>query len=239
MTEIEIDVKVHAGAFELEVALHADGPTVLIGPNGSGKSTLLRTIAGALAPHRGHIRVGDHVLVDTSSGTFEPPERRRVGYVPQGLGLFPNMTVIENVAFGLRFGGGVGRDRAHERAVDMLDELGVANLKDRRVGQLSGGERQRVALARALATDPAILLLDEPLSALDVTARRDVRVFLRRWLERFAGPFILVTHDVRDLSTVDAPVVVLEAGSVVQSGRLDALEAAPANAFVREFTMAP
>jgi ABC-type Fe3+/spermidine/putrescine transport system ATPase subunit len=209
----------------VEVAgLHASlsgGAVSLIGPNGSGKTTVLRVLAGALRPDSGDVVVGGRPVA--GQGVWVPPEDRRVAYVPQGLGLFPHLSVVENIAF--------GADR--ERASAMLETLGLRSLAERRPGGLSGGEAQRVALARALVTDPQLLLLDEPLAALDIGARREVRAWL---VAQLAGRDVVwVTHDARDVRALGGQAVVLKEGAVAQTGNPSELASDPANPFVAEF----
>ncbi len=222
------------GRLDLDVRLEG-GPraVALVGPNGAGKTTVLRTIAGAHRPARGAIRVGDQVLFDSRRGTNLPPEERRVGYVPQGYGLFPHLRVLDNVRFGLSGAGGRGNgDRA--TALAMLERMGADHLARRWPATLSGGERQRVALARALVTEPRILLLDEPLAALDAAARRTLRRRLAERLLERAVPALVVTHDIHDIVALDADVCVIEAGRIVQRGSAAALAARPATEFVAE-----
>lgn len=230
-------LRVGIGSFVLDAALDGGAqPLALIGPNGSGKTTVLRAVAGAIPVERAEIAVGEHVLESTDQDLHVPMERRRIGYVPQGYRLFPHLDVKDNVAFGLSTGAlrrPVAERRA--RAIHVLDELGCADLADRRVDGLSGGERQRVALARALALDPQLLLLDEPLAALDATRRRSVRRALADHLASFGKPAVIVTHDVRDVAALGATVVALEGGRVVQRGSLDEVSARPATDFVAEF----
>lgn len=230
-------VRLSAGSFSLDVSLGgATGVIALIGPNGSGKTTVLRALAGAVLPESAELVVSGAVLEHTEQGVRVPIEARRVGYVPQGYGLFTHLSVVDNVAFGLSTGTQrVPKRERHERVTALLAELGCAELAERRVHELSGGERQRIALARALVTRPRMLLLDEPLAALDVSIRRDVRALLSRHLDEFEGPCVLVTHDVRDVEALAKTVVVLDAGRVVQAGTLAELRAAPVNAFVAEF----
>ena len=222
------------GALSVDVDIEAEDETVaLVGPNGAGKTTLLRTIAGAYRPAQGLIRLGGRILVDTAGGVELRPEQRRVGYVPQGYGLFPHLSVLDNVAFGRA--ATTTRASARAAAAELLGGMGCGHLASRSLSGLSGGERQRVALARALLVEPEILLLDEPLAALDVAARREVRGHLAEHLRRHAGPAVLVTHDARDARALAASVVVLDSGKVIQRGTCAELTAAPANAFVAEF----
>ena len=194
------------GALELDVRLEGgERPVALVGPNGSGKSTLLRTIAGAYRPSRGTIAVGGDVLFDSRRGIDLPPEKRRVGYVPQGYGLFPHLRVVDNVRFGLA--GASRRDNgARAAALAVLEQLGAGHLDQRWPETLSGGERQRVALARALVIEPRMLLLDEPLAALDAAARRAMRRRLADRLAESGVPALVVTHDIHDIVALDAEV---------------------------------
>ncbi len=235
-------MRVRAGTFVLEAKLEGgSAPVAVVGPNGSGKTTLLRAVAGAYAAFEGRIEVDGRVLADSEKGVGLPPEARRVGYVPQGYGLFPHLTVAANVAFGLA--GGTGRRPSAERnaAVDaVLEEMGCAHLARRMPKALSGGEQQRVALARALVTEPDMLLLDEPLAALDPAARRDMRGFLADRLRRRAKPAIVATHDARDVHALGAAAVcVLEDGRVRQTGPPADVAAQPANGFAAEFFALP
>ena len=212
----------------------------MIGPNGSGKTTLLRALIGAIVTDRTYIAIGDEVLVDTDRRIDPPIEHRKIGYVPQGYGLFPHLNVIDNVAFGLS----VRRPRASRsdgraRAQRALASLGCAELAFRPVAGLSGGEQQRVALARALVIEPRLVLLDEPMAALDPTTRRSVRRALAERLRSLGPPTIIVTHDVRDVAHFGAVVCVMEYGRVVQTGSLDDLRASPASDFVAEFVGEP
>ncbi len=231
------NVQVCAGALSIDVELAGDErPIALVGPNGSGKTTLLRAIAGAHRPMTGEVVVGDHVLFSTARSVDVPTEQRRLAYVPQGYGLFPHLRVVDNVAFGLSTGSG-RRTRSARRAlaIQALEELDCGHLAQRLPAKLSGGEQQRVSLARALVTAPQMLLLDEPLAALDVSSRRSVRAFLGRRLQALQRPSIVVTHDVRDVVALAATIWVIDAGQIVQCGDLAALAAAPANDFVAEF----
>ncbi len=226
------------GTLELDVALEGGAGTLaLVGPNGSGKTTLLRLLAGAMPARTAEVVVAGKVLASTREAKSLPMESRGVGYVPQGYGLFPHLSVIDNVAFGLSTGPRrLSRQARRAKARVALAELGCEALAGRRVRGLSGGEQQRVALARALVLEPALLLLDEPLAALDATARRSVRAFLAERLQAYGRPSVLVTHDVRDVVALGATVCVLAAGRVVQRGSVADLRANPANEFVAEFT---
>jgi molybdate transport system ATP-binding protein len=216
MAELRLDVAVQLRAFTLRVALDVGGETVaVVGPSGAGKSTLLRAVAG-LVPARGSVEL------DGRDWSALPPERRSVGFVFQDFALFPHLSVRGNVAFG----GPPG---------DLLDRLGIAHLADARPRELSGGERQRVALARALARKPEVLLLDEPLAALDPHTRDTIRVELRATLRELGLPTIVVTHDFVDAAALADRVGVLVDGALVQVGRAEELIAAPVTPFVARF----
>ena len=232
-----VEVRAQVGALNLDVTLDGSADTaVLVGPNGAGKTTLLRILTGATRPNRGRITVAGTVLFDAEAGIDLPPEQRRIGYVPQGYGLFPHLDVIDNVAFGLAHGPRRLPTKAErrERAMQMLEELGCARLASAYPAALSGGEEQRVALARALVVEPELLLLDEPLSALDVASRRTTRAFLAEHLRSRAKPTLVVTHDVRDLRALGAEVFVLEGGTIVQRGSAEVLTADPKSEFIAE-----
>ncbi|MCA9692931.1 MAG: ABC transporter ATP-binding protein, partial [Myxococcales bacterium] len=229
-----VAVEAQVGGLSLAVELAGDErPTAIVGPNGAGKTTLLRIIAGAVRPARGHITIGGRPVLDSARGLDLPPEARCVGYVPQGYGLFPHLRVIDNVAFGLSFGSRKLTRAARRRsAAALLEALECGHLAERSPRELSGGEAQRVALARALVVEPQLLLMDEPLAALDAPARRALRRFLAAHLRRRERPSIVVTHDPRDVLALDAIVCVLEAGRVVQQGAAAELQRAPASEFV-------
>ncbi|MBT6179457.1 MAG: ABC transporter ATP-binding protein [Deltaproteobacteria bacterium] len=230
----QISMKLGLGALDLEVNIEGSRqPTALIGPNGSGKTTLLRAVAGAFTPDVGRFQIGDNVLFDSQSEIDRAPEQRKVGYVPQGFGLFPHLRVIDNVAFGLS--AKLSREARRSLASKQLEQINGTELSNRWPSTLSGGEKQRIALARALITEPDLLLLDEPLSALDVSARRSLRAHLAQHLSNSETPTIIVTHDIRDVVALEATVIVLEKGRIVQRGSLDDLRANPANDFVAEF----
>jgi molybdate transport system ATP-binding protein len=237
---LRAQLQVQVGRVALDVALDTGGGTlVLIGPNGAGKSSLLRALLGILPGVRGVVRVGDTVLLDTSAGVHVPVERRALGYVPQDYALFPHLDVRANVAFALGSAApGLSRAAQTERVDAVLSDLALVGLARRRVQTLSGGERQRVALARALSVRPRALLLDEPLSALDVHARREVRAFLASTLRQLALPTVVVTHDPADARALGGRVAVLEGGRVAQVGAWDDLVAAPTSRFVAEFVSA-
>lgn len=212
-------------SFSLELELTLGRETVaLVGPSGAGKSTVLRVIAGLVRPEHGRVTLGEQVWLDTASRINWPPERRRAGFVFQEYALFPHMTVQRNVAFA----GGA-------RVDELLDRFGIASLAAARPADLSGGERQRVALARALARDPGVLLLDEPLSALDAYTRVRVRAELRELLGELELPALMVTHDFEDAAALADRIGVLVDGQLLQLGTAAELVAAPADAFVAGF----
>jgi molybdate transport system ATP-binding protein len=210
-------VVVQRGALSLDVEIQvADGEVLaVLGPNGAGKSTLLRVLAGLLPPDGGSVVLDGSEVWDGAEHV--PAHRRPLGMVFQDHLLFPHLSVTENVAFGLRTRG-VGKALARTTADAWLARVGLEGLGGRRPGQLSGGQAQRAALARALVGDPRVLLLDEPLSALDARTRLTVRAELRRHLAEFAGSTVLVTHDPVDAMALADRVVVVEDGRVVQAG---------------------
>ena len=193
------------GRGEFERALNfsvADGEVLAItGPNGSGKSTVVHTIAGLIPLRSGHLAFGDIMWDSPTTNEWVAPENRTCAVVFQDLRLFPHMNVIANVAYGLR-AHGVSKDEAHSRSTSVLARVGLSSFETRRPSELSGGERQRVALARALVVEPRVLLLDEPLSAVDVASRAALRELLPEVLSSFAGATILVTHDQDDLEAM-------------------------------------
>jgi molybdate transport system ATP-binding protein len=226
MAALVVDVACPLRSFQLELAVELGRETfALVGPSGAGKTTVLRAIAGLVRPSRGRIELAGVTLFDAERRIDRSPEERRVGLVFQEYALFPHLSVEANVAFG-------GRDRAPE----LLERFGIAQLARARPGELSGGERQRVALARALARDPAVLLLDEPMAALDAHTRAGVRAELQELLRELGLPTILVTHDFEDAAALADRVGVLSEGRVLQLGTPDELVAAPADAFVAGFT---
>src|SRR5258706_7663540 len=166
--------------------------TILFGPSGSGKTTALRCLAGLERPDRGFIRFGGETWFDSERRILVPPQRRRIGYLFQDYALFPHLTIAQNIRYGLRR---IGKMERLRRVAEIMDLLGLHGLENRYPQQISGGQQQRVALARALVCQPRLLLLDEPLSALDVPTRGELRRQLRDWLEQLWMPGILVTHD--------------------------------------------
>ncbi|HEY4609135.1 MAG TPA: ABC transporter ATP-binding protein [Ilumatobacteraceae bacterium] len=229
------DIAIRLGALDLEVELSVEPGEVLaiLGPNGSGKTTLLRALAGLIAIDRGRITIDDRVLDDPDANVFVPAEDRPVGVVFQDYLLFAHLSVLDNVGFGLR-ARGTPKAEAHDRAGRWLERVGLKDVATRRPRTLSGGQAQRVALARALATDPRLLLLDEPLSALDAGTRGGVRRDLRRYLDSFDGMRVLVTHDPVDAYALADRVAILDAGKVVQVGSFGDVAANPRSRYVAD-----
>lgn len=216
---VELALKARRGSFYLDIECNLAAPwTVVFGPSGAGKSTLLRLVAGLdrmVRPDSGHIAIHGQLVTDTVTGTYLRPGKREVGLVAQQPALFPHLRVAENVAYGLT---NLGRQARAERVSAMLELVGAASLADRSPHALSGGEAQRVALARALAPMPRLLLLDEPLSALDAETRDQVLARLQSWLGERAIQTILVTHDAADALATQAEVVVLREGKLAALG---------------------
>ncbi|HKQ65019.1 MAG TPA: ATP-binding cassette domain-containing protein [Methylomirabilota bacterium] len=210
-----VEITKRLPGFTLDVAWTAgDGVAVLFGPSGAGKTLTLQCLAGLIHPDAGRIVVDDRVLFDAAAGVNLPPQRRRVGYVFQGYALFPHLTVAENVGFGLRDRPRAVRDT---RVADVIARLDLGGLERRRPSELSGGQRQRVALGRALAIDPALLLLDEPLSALDAPLRRALRDELRSILSGWGTAAVVVTHDFTEAYRLADRIIVYESGRVIQA----------------------
>ena len=220
-------------ALSLELSLRRGETTVLVGESGAGKTTLLRLVAGLDQPDEGRLALDGRVWADSASGVALPAWRRSVGYMFQDYALFPHLSVGDNVAFGLRAAGARRRESA-ERVRTILGRLGIAELADRRIAGLSGGQQQRVALARALVLDPDVLLLDEPLSALDLRTRRAVRGELRRLLRSLSCCTLYVTHNPVEAMFFGERLVVLERGRMTQSGTRDELLRHPRSAYVAE-----
>ncbi len=228
-------MQVRVGRLDLEVDLTAEAGEVVavLGPNGAGKTTLLRALAGLVALDAGRIVLDGVTLDDPVRETFVPPELRSIGVVFQDYLLFATMSVLENVAFGLR-ARGTARAEARRQAMQWLERVGLSDRSADRPGVLSGGQAQRVALARALATSPRLLLLDEPLAALDAGARGGVRRDLRRHLASFEGARVLVTHDPVDALTLADRVVIVEDGRVVQAGTVPEVSSRPRSRYVAD-----
>ncbi|GAC1563381.1 MAG: hypothetical protein NVS3B17_17710 [Vulcanimicrobiaceae bacterium] len=230
---LDLDIRARLPAFELDVAFEVPrGTLVLIGPSGCGKSTTLSMIAGIRTPDAGRIALDGDVLFDDASRVNRPPERRRIGYVLQQYALFPHMSARANIAYGTRHVPRAERAALVARLVEMLR---IGDLLDARPNELSGGERQRVAIARALVTAPHVLLLDEPLAALDVEHRARIRLELRSILERLEIPTVVVSHDYEDARVLGDAIAVMNAGRIVQIGTPSELARHPAGEFVARF----
>lgn len=238
--ELRAQLTARVGRLSIDVELEpGPGTLVVVGPNGAGKSSLLRLMLGLIPVLRGRIEVGEAVLLDTARNISVPVEERRLGYVPQDYALFPHLTVRGNVDFAVTSAlSKQAPPKRRERVDAALAELGLEAVAERRPTNLSGGERQRVALARALAVEPRALLLDEPLAALDVHARREVREFLAATLERLGLPTIVVTHDPADAALLGRRIAVLEEGRVTRLGTWQGLATQPGSRFVEEFVAA-
>jgi molybdate transport system ATP-binding protein len=225
--ELDFSHPLRSFVADVQLSVPRGTTTALVGPSGAGKTTALRVIAGLLQPSRGTVSVNGVSWLDTSRGHDLPPEQRRVGYLFQEYALFPHLDVVQNVRFG-------ARDK--KAADEMLDRFGIAHLRHARSRDLSGGERQRVGLARALARDPEVLLLDEPLSALDAHTKKSVRLELHQHLREIELPAIVVTHDFEDAAALASAINVIVEGRIRQTGSAGELTAAPADPFVATFT---
>jgi ABC-type sugar transport system ATPase subunit len=203
----------------------------LLGPSGSGKSTVLRVILGLAPPQLGTVLLGGEVVSEPGR-ILVPPERRQLSVVFRDLALWPHMTVRGNLGFGLA-ARGVPRVERASRVAAMLDRLGLADKADRYPGHLSGGKRQRVAIGRALVQEPRAILLDEPLSNLDVTLKSQLLLLVRDLLQEYRSTAIYVTHEPREAVSLTDRIAVMEAGRIVQVGTLDQLRAKPASTVVR------
>ncbi|MBZ5539682.1 MAG: molybdenum ABC transporter ATP-binding protein [Acidobacteriia bacterium] len=205
-----------ANPFVLEVSLRIEpGFTILFGPSGAGKSTLLDCIAGLARPDQGRIAAGDLLLFDSETRTNLPPQQRQLAYVFQTLALFPHLTVEENAGYGLAH---LPEEQRRARVGEILESFRVAGLAAHKPGEISGGERQRVALARSLVTSPRVLLLDEPLSALDAAVKAEILADLRAWNAQRRLPILYVTHNREEVDVLGERMIVLEEGRVVAQG---------------------
>ena len=225
MAALSADFRLGLRSFELSVALAVDRTVALVGPSGAGKTSVLRAIAGLVRPDAGRVALDGEAWVDVERRVFLSPEHRRVGLVFQEYALFPHLSVRQNVAFG-------GKARVDE----LLERFRLTKLASARPRELSGGERQRVALARALARGPGVLLLDEPLSALDAHTKATVRVELEELLRGLDLPTLIVTHDYEDAAALAQTVGVLVEGKLRQLGTPEELVSRPADPFVASFT---
>jgi len=210
---------------ELRAPAEGFSVTVLFGPSGSGKTTILRCLAGLERPEHGEIRFGADVWFNAAKAVNLPPQQRGVGYLFQQYALFPHRNVAQNIAYGVPG----ERSEAAARVESLIEQFELSGLHNRLPRELSGGQQQRVALARAIACRPKLLLLDEPLSALDHTLRQNVRSQLRRWLKQCAAPTLMVTHDRDDAMALGDRIVVLDQGRILQQGPLAEVFARPAD----------
>ncbi len=233
---LALDVRRRLAEFELvaELSVRPASVTVLVGESGAGKSTLLRMVAGLVAPDAGTIALDGVPLFDAAQGVNVPPERRPVGWVAQDYALFPHLDAFENVAFGLRARRVPGA-AIRARVTAQLERMGMSAWAHRRPHALSGGQQQRVALARALVLEPAVLLLDEPLAALDVQTRVTVRAELRRTLAALPCPTLFVTHQPAEALAFGDRIAVLERGALTQEGTRADFVRSPRTAYVAEF----
>ncbi len=233
MLDATIDVRYDDLHLAIDLQVDDGEVVALLGPNGAGKTTALRAIAGLRPLDAGRITVDGAVLDDPSTDTFVPTWERPIGVVFQDYLLFPRLTALDNVAFGLRARGHHRAD-ARARAEEWLDRVGLADHGRAKPRTLSGGQAQRVALARALATEPRLLLLDEPLAALDAGTRLRMRAELRRHLSTFSGARLLVTHDPVDAIVLADRLVIIERGRVTQTGTPAEVTARPASQYVAQ-----
>ena len=231
---LSVRIRKSLPGFALDVSWEAPEEVVaLVGPSGSGKTLTLHCLAGLVRPDEGRIRFDDDVLFDAATGVDRPPRGRRLGYVFQGYALFPHLTVRANIAYGLR---DWERSARRARVATLVERLGLEKLEERRPFELSGGQQQRVALARALAIDPALLLLDEPLSALDAPLRRQLRDELLQTIRDWGKATVLVTHDLSEAYQLADRVVVYDQGRVLQSASRSDLLWRPASEAVARIT---
>jgi len=213
---LDVDVTKQLGQLKLEVAFQSDSPVIgLFGPSGAGKSSIINMIAGLSKPDRGTIKIGSETVDDTAIGLHVPPHRRRIGYVFQDARLFPHRNVSQNLDYGRRMNK-LAPDPAHfERILNLLD---IGHLKTRRPGQLSGGERQRVALGRALLAKPRLLLMDEPLGALDQERKAEILPYFERLRDEEHVPMVYVSHDPDETRRLAGHVVMLKHGRIAAQG---------------------
>jgi molybdate transport system ATP-binding protein len=223
--EISVQLRKRMGSFELDLAISLPpGITILFGPSGAGKTTLLDCIAGLTHPEAGRIATDQHVLFDSTLGINLPPQQRKVGYVFQDLALFPHLSVESNVEYGLF---SLDRGERKRRSAAILELFRISHLRTRRPGKISGGERQRAALARALVIDPRILLLDEPLAALDAATKSRIVDDLRAWNHDHNIPIVYVTHSREEVFALGERVIVLEDGHLIAQGTPHQVMTAP------------
>ncbi|HTU06753.1 MAG TPA: ABC transporter ATP-binding protein [Trebonia sp.] len=234
---LEADIRLRLSRLNLDAAFTvAAGEVVaLLGPNGSGKSTILRALTGLLPLAGGRVVLDGTVLEDPAERVMVAPEKRPIALMFQDYLLFPHMNAVENVAFGLRCQG-VDKKTARERAATTLGRLELGEVAEAKPGAMSGGQQQRVAMARALVTDPKLLLLDEPLAALDVSIKTNVRRLLRDVLSKSSAANMLVTHDVLDAVALSDRMIVIENGGIVQTGTPAEVTGRPRSRYVADLT---
>ena len=234
---LQAELAVERDGFALELALSIEprSTVALLGPNGAGKSTTIELLTGLLPLDRGSIALDGRILDRPADACFVPPDRRNIGVVFQDYLLFDHLSVLDNVAFGLR-SRGLGRRSSRDAARPLLDELDLSALADVRPGRVSGGQAQRVALARALAGGPDLLLLDEPLAAVDVGTRARIRRLLDDHLARFDGPRLLITHDPAEAFALADRLIIIEGGRAVQAGTAEEIRRHPTTPYVAELT---
>ena len=232
---LEADIQLRLSRLNLDTAFTVAAGEVLalLGPNGSGKTTTLRALMGLLPLAGGRVVLDGTVLEDPAQRVKVPPEHRPIGLMFQDYLLFPHLSAVENVAFGLR-AKGTDKKAARDKASQTMARLGLDGLAEARPGSMSGGQQQRVAMARALVTDPKLLLLDEPLAALDVSTKTDVRRLLREVLRQSEAANVLVTHDLLDAVALGDRMVVIENGAIVQTGTPAEVTARPRSRYVAD-----
>lgn len=220
---LSVNIEKQLGAFHIEASFTSNGlVTGLFGNSGAGKTSIINMIAGLTNPDRGHISLNNDVLDDSASGLHIAPHRRRIGYVFQDARLFPHLSVRQNLDYGRRMNGFTHDPAAEKYTIDLLD---IGHLLDRRPAQLSGGERQRVALGRALLAKPKLLLLDEPLGALDDERKAEILPYFIRLRDEASVPMVLVSHDAAEMRQLATNVVILKGGKVVSFGGTEVLPA--------------
>ena len=232
---LDADIQLRLSRLNLDIAFTVEAGEVvaLLGPNGSGKSTTLRALVGLLPLAGGRIVLDGTVLDDPAQHVKIPPEKRPIGLMFQDYLLFPHLSTLENVAFGLR-AKGTDKKAARDKASQTLARLGLEGLAEAKPGSMSGGQQQRVAMARALVTDPRLLLLDEPLAALDVSTKTDVRRLLREVLRQSNAANVLVTHDLLDAVALGDRMIVIQDGAIVQTGTPAEVTARPRSSYVAD-----
>ncbi|MGC7100820.1 ABC transporter ATP-binding protein [Amycolatopsis lurida] len=231
---LELAYGEHRAVKNLDLTIPDGRSVVLLGESGCGKTSTMRCIAGLEAPSGGRITIGDRTVFDGDTGVSVPPSRRNIGMVFQSYAVWPHMTVADNVAFPLRMKG-MNRARSRKRAVEVLDVVGLGHLGDRGASLLSGGQMQRVALARSMAMEPAVLLLDEPLSNLDARLRDDLRVELRRIQVERGLTSLYVTHDQTEALALADSIAIMQGGRITQLGAPEEIYARPASATIARF----